>query len=137
MRKTLIDGKSYLGTKIVPMYKIKSGTTVCCQQVATEDGCPVKKYIDFGDVCLAVVDEGSVVVYAEHNGGNINIRISKIEDIENPAIAGATIYYDGRVLFEGSLEEYERKRTLKEYEDVVEFTVNNLYTLIGGHYVIY
>ena len=135
--KTLVGGNTYLKNNVIAMYKARGDNYICCQQVAEKDGLPVDKYIEFNGCCLAVVEEGYIIVKAikKLNGGDVNVTIYKIDDVNDVTKAKNTVYYKSELVFTGCIEEFERRRTMKVYEKVVEFTVNNLYALTHGYYI--
>lgn len=135
--KTLVGGNTYLKNNVIAMYKSRGDNYICCQQVAEKDGLPVDKYIEFNGCCLAVVEEGYIVVKAIKNlsTDNVNVTIYKIDDVDDVTKAKNTVYYKSELMFSGCIEEFERRRTMKGYEKVVQFTVNNLYCLVPAYYI--
>lgn len=135
--KTLVGGNTYLKNNVIAMYKARGDNYICCQQVAEKDGLPVNKYIEFGGCCLAVIEEGYIIVKAikKLNDDDVRVIIHKIDDVNNTTKAHSTVYYKSELLFDGDINEYERKRTLRQYDKAVQFTVNNLYCLTHGYYI--
>jgi len=134
MRRTIIDGKMYLKTGVVPTYRFKEGSYSETQIVAEPTGEKKREYIEFTHCCLVKVSEGDIIVNASLANNIIKVCITKIAEPE-PTMVHDTATWVGTVLFEGTLEQYERKRSLQQYENAISFAVGNLYSITGGFYV--
>lgn len=138
MRRTIIDGQKYEGRYVIPSYTFREGNYSETQIVATKDGMKKSKYIDFTTCCLVAAEEDDVVITARRHDDKIYVQMVQVE-VNDIVQVNNTQIYSAKVLFEGSIEQYEemlyKKNKLRLYEDAVTFAVGNLYSLIGGFYV--